>query len=337
MRAAIISRYGGPDQIEIRNDVPEPSVSEHQVLVRVCAAGLNPLDLRTRAGNLRWFRGDVLPFTPGNDASGVVVRCGSAVTRFREGDEVYGMFDPGERLSWARFTRSGACAEYAVTREDTLALKPSSLSHEQAAAIPVSCLTAWQVLKDRLASPGKRVMINGASGGVGVFAVQLAKALGAHVTAVCSDRHLAAVANLGADEVIDYRQKDIRTLSQRFDIIYDVAVTTSFCRCAHLLEKDGVFISNIATPGSVLASGLYPLLSLLGFRKRNTFAFVVPSGHNLRDLGAYFDQGVMRPVIDRVFPLDSLADAHRYLENERGLGKVVVQLSGSATASSLAP
>jgi NADPH:quinone reductase-like Zn-dependent oxidoreductase len=327
MRAAIINRYGGPEQIQIRDDLPEPSVSENQVLVRVCAAGLNPLDIRTRAGDLRWFRGDVLPFTPGNDASGVVVRCGSAVTRFREGDEVYGMFDPGERLSWARFTRSGACSEYAVTREDTLALKPSSLSHEQAAAIPVSCLTAWQVLKDRLVSPGTRVMINGASGGVGVFAVQLAKALGANVTAVCSDRHLAAVASLGADEVIDYRQKDIRTLSQRFDIIYDVAVTTSFCQCAHLLEKDGVFVSNIATPGSVLASGLYPLSSIVGFRKRNTFAFVMPSGQDLRDMAVYFDRGVMRPVIDRVFPLALLPDAHRYLENERGLGKVVIQVS----------
>lgn len=237
------------------------------------------------------------------------------------------MFDPGERLSWARFARSGACAEYAVTREDTLALKPSSMTHEEAAALPVSCLTAWQVLTKWLTSPGERVLINGASGGVGVYAVQLAKALGAEVTAVCSSRHVEAVKSLGADAVISYQQTDIRSLDDTFDLIYDVAVTTSFRQCAHLLEDGGVFISNIATPGSLIASGLYPILSRLGRRKRNTFAFVMPSGKDLRALSQYLRPGVVWPVIDRVFPLEQLAEAHRYLEESRGPGKVIIRVS----------
>jgi len=327
VQAAVINRFGGAEALELVQDHPEPQVADNQVLVQVHAAGLNPLDIKTRRGELRWIRGAKFPMVLGNDASGVVVKCGRQVTEFQLGDTVYGMFDPRSTPSWTGFTRSGAYAELAVTRAETLTTKPDRLSHVEAAAIPLACLTAYQALTQRASvQPGSRVLINGASGGVGVYAVQLAKAWGASVTAVCSERTHDVVRRLGADRLVDYRRCDVTQVDGEFDVIYDVAVKSSFSACRHLLADDGVFISNIVGPGSLVGTIAAPLLCAFGARKKNTFAFVRPRGDDLCEVSTLIRRNAIRPVIDRVFPLEEIRAAHAYAEEARRCGKVVVAL-----------
>lgn len=326
MRAAIIRKFGPPECIDVVEDFPIPEVKDNQVLVRVYASGLNPLDLMTRTGQLKFVRGRRLPIVLGNDASGVIVRRGKSVEEFQEGDEVYGMLDPNEQLSCTRFTQSGACAEYAVTRAETLALKPPHLSHVEAASVPLACLTAYQALKKASWHQGGEVLINGASGGVGVFALQLAKAWGARVTGVCSARNGDRVLRLGADEVVDYRADDLGKFNNKFDTIYDVAASLSFFKCAPCLKKGGVFISNIINVSNFTYTQLAPLISLVGYRKMNTFAFVLPSGKDLRVISEMINSGDIYPVVGKTFPVRDIIDAHRHLEGDRPFGKIVVTI-----------
>jgi len=327
MRAAIIERFGSPEVLTIVDDFPEPNFQENQVLLRVHAAGLNPLDIKTRQGELKFIRGAKFPMVLGNDASGVIVKCGNQVTEFQEGDQVYCMLDPNASLSWTRFTQCGAYAEFAVTRAETLAVKPAVLSYEEAASIPLACLTGYQALQKKMSvCQDPQVLINGASGGVGVYAVQLAKAWGATVTAVCSEKNRDLIMQLGADKVIDYRKQNITRLDDKFDIIYDVAVTTPFSRCRHLLNNKGVFISNLVNPFNLISTALYPLLRFIGFRKKNTFAFVKPSGEDLSAISAMIQEQKIRAVIDKVYTLEEIREAHSYSENGRICGKVVVKI-----------
>ncbi len=331
MRAAIIHQFGNPEVLTVVTDYPEPNVQENQVVIRVHAAGVNPLDWHTRRGELQLIRGKKFPMILGNDVAGVVVQRGRKVTQFQEGDQVYGMIDPNSSLSWTKFTQCGAYAELAVTREETLARKPDSLSYEEAAAIPLACLTAYQALlrKARL-QPGDTILINGASGGVGVFAVQLAKAWGATVTAVCSESNRELVAQLGADTIINYQKEHITDLQEQFDCIYDVAVTTSFSQCRHLLTERGVFISNLVNPFNLASSWLFPVLRVVGCRKYNTFAFVVPSGADLQAISLMIQEQRLRPIIDTVYALHEIREAHKYSESGHVRGKIVVNICEQA-------
>lgn len=327
MRAAIIQQFGNPEVLTVVTDYPEPRVQDNQVMIRVHAAGVNPLDWHTRRGELQLIRGKKFPMILGNDVAGVVVQCGRNVTQFQEGDPVYGMIDPNPSLSWTKFTQCGAYAELAVTREETLARKPENLSYEEAAAIPLACLTAYQVLlrKARI-QPGDAILINGASGGVGLFAVQLAKVLGATVTAVCSERNRELVTRMGADTVINYQQETLTNLQRQFTCIYDVAVTTSFSQCRHLLTKRGVFISNLVNPVNLVSSWLFPVLQVAGFRKYNTFAFVLPSGEDLNAISTMIQEQQIRPIIDKIFTLHEIRKAHEYSEDGHVRGKIVVNM-----------
>ena len=203
MKAIVIKEFGSVDVLQYVDNYPQPVMADNQVLLKVYAAGINPLDWKIRQGQLKALLGSKFPLILGNDASGVVVAVGKLVRDFKVGDEVFCLLDANQRASWTGFAKSGAYAEYAVTRADTLAHKPKNITHQQAASIPLAALTAYQVLMHRAhIKQGDKVLINGASGGVGLFALQIAKALGANVTAICSERHHHLVLGLGANAAI---------------------------------------------------------------------------------------------------------------------------------------
>ncbi len=328
MKAIVINQFGTQDVLEIKHDTPEPLVNSNQVLIQVHSAGINPLDWKTRQGELKFLLGANFPMILGNDASGVIVDVGSDVKEFKIGDEVYCMLDASSTPSRTGFGKSGAYAERAVTREETLSLKPISMSFQEAASVPLAALTAYQALRDKgNVKKGDRVLINGASGGVGMFATQFVKAAGGIVTAVCSETNREMAAGLGADVIVDYKEQKITDLKEKFDVIYDVAVTTSFSQCRKNLTKTGVFISNLANPFNILSNAFYPILSIMGFKKKNTFAWVKSSGEDLKTISRMIENGELHTVIDRTYEMEEIGKAHTYSQSGRVKGKIIVNIN----------
>jgi NADPH:quinone reductase-like Zn-dependent oxidoreductase len=323
MQAAIIERFGGPEQLYVR-ELPAPILVGPQVLVRVRAAGLNPLDCRIRRGELRGLVRSRMPIVLGNDISGVVEQVGAEVTRFAVGDEVMAMMDSHPCMRWTGFAQPGAYAEYAVTREDTLALKPMSLSFIEAAALPIAALTAHQALVEQaVVRPGDRVLIHGAAGGVGSVAVQIAKLLGGTVTASCAQDAESVVRGLGAERTIDYRS--VAALrSEPFHIIYDVATKLNYADWRASLGARGRFVNNVFTLRGLLSDIAAPPQRAFGRRRRYSYTWVRPSGKTLRAVSRWVEQGSLRPLIHAVYPLSGVADAHRQLERGSVRGKLVI-------------
>ena len=289
------------------------------------------LDGRLRKGELRFVPGLSLPMVLGNDACGTVHACGAGVTRFRPGDRVYCMLDALEKRSPFGFARPGACAEYAVTREDTLALVPESLSDEEAAAIPLSALTAYQALVHRgHVRAGNRVLVVGATGGTGVLAVQVAKFFGAHVTAVCGAQNAELARGLGADACIerDAFARGARP-EEKQDIVYDVAVASSYGAVCGALTDTGVYITNVANVSSVLGTQLGFVCRAFGSRRRNTHAWVVPSGEDLERISAMVRAGRLKVVLDTVYPLEDARTAYRRSERGKVTGKLVLRVASA--------
>jgi NADPH:quinone reductase-like Zn-dependent oxidoreductase len=325
MKAIVRSRYGSPDVLEV-NKVDKPTPTDGQVLVKVHAASLNVADhyqLRSRPLFIRILSGTGLlrPKDPrlGADLAGRVDAVGRTVTRFQVGDEVFG-------------TAVGALAEYACAREDRLAPKPANLSFEACAAVPIAALTALQALRDQgLIQPGQQVLIQGASGGVGTFAVQIAKAFGAEVTAVCSPRHVDEARAMGADHVIDYTQDDFtkrsRTKRQRYDLIVGVNGYHPLSDYRRALRPKGTYV--MVGASARLFHALFQVMVLgqaLSWLRRKKTRFFIAS-ITLQDLEVMKDlleAGKVVPVIDRVFPLAETAEAFRYLEEGHANGKVVI-------------
>ena len=330
MKAIIINRFGGSDTLEFVSDFPPPAPAANQVLIQVKAAGINPLDWKIREGQLKLLLGARFPMVLGNDASGVVAEVGRNVTRFKPGDEVFCLLDAAPKPARYGFARCGAYAELAITRQDTLALKPRSMSHLEAASVPLAALTAYQSLVHKAAiRQGAAVLINGASGGTGIFGVQIAKALGGVVTAVCSAGNHDLVAGLGADRLVDYREESITELDDRFDIIYDAAAVTSFSQCRARLKDNAVFISNLPDPLGMLRKISFPICRLIGARKKNDFAWVTSSGEDLETIRQMIDAGQLRTVVDRTYPMDSIREAHAYSQSGRVRGKLVAYFRDS--------
>jgi NADPH:quinone reductase-like Zn-dependent oxidoreductase len=327
MKAVVIQEYGSADVLQIIDDFPKPKVGDNQALIQVHAAGVNPLDWKIRRGDLKFLLRSPFPLVLGNDVSGIVVQAGSAVRDFQPGDEVYAMVDGNSAPVRSGFAKCGAYAEFAVTRADTLAPKPPTLTHEEAASVPLAALTAWQALRQKAhIQPGQSILINGASGGVGIFAVQMAKKLGAAVTAVCSEANAGLVTNLGAGRVVDYRKFAVTELKQPFDIVYDVVAATSFAQCKHLLKKGGVFVTNIPSFGVMLSAATFPLRRFFGARKKQVAAWVRPVGKDLAEISALIAAGKLRTVIDTVYPLEEIRKAHAYSQSGRVKGKLVLKV-----------
>lgn len=323
MNAVVRDTYGPPEVLRME-DVPIPAVGAHDVLVRVHAASVN-------AGDWHLLRGTPLPFrlvaglrTPrfrviGTDVAGTVESVGRLVTQFRPGDEVI-----GELSRWG----FGAYAEFVAAPAHMFVLKPANLSFDEAAALPTAGCTALQGLRRGGIARGQRVLINGAAGGVGTFAVQLAKASGADVTAVCSARNTALIRALGADHVIDYTTTDFAVSDRRYDLILAANGDRSIRDYRRVLASDGVYVM---TGGSnrQLAEALLlgPLLSI--GRQRYGSLLVKPNQADLQVLTDLCEAGSIRPVIDRQFALADVADAIRYVEQGHARGKIVVTIGRS--------
>jgi len=316
MQCAQYDRYGGPEVVVLRAaTLPEPG--RGQLLVRIHAAALNPKDLLVQAGRTqlyRWMVGPRFPKRVGYDWSGEVVAAGPGVTGHALGDARFGMID-----SWA----AGACASHAIVEVGELACKPAALSWEEAAAVPLAAQTALQALRDiAQVRAGERVLINGASGGVGTFAVQIAKLLGARVTAVASARNAELVTSLGADDFIDYATTELASAGLH-DVFFDVYGNRSFAIAAPMLSPRGIYISTVPK-GHVLRA----LATTLVRRKRARLARVRSRAADLATLAAWLERGTLRPVIDRVFPLAELAAAEQLLGSRRARGKIVLRMPG---------
>lgn len=333
MRALLLTRYGGPDAAELR-EVPQPRPGAGEVLVRVHAAGLNPVDFKTREGKLKLIQRYRLPVVMGNELAGIVEARGEGATRFAQGDRVFARMAKGAM---------GAFADYAVVPETLLATMPPSLDFEAAAGVPLAGLTALQALRDELRlGPGSRVFIPGGAGGVGTFAIQLAKWLGAEVTTTASPRGRALVERLGADVVIDYTaerfEDHVRDMDGVFDLIGGETLEKSF----GVMRRGGKLVSIAAMPepetarkdlgrGTALAALFW--LASYGLRARARkhgvayrYLFMHPSGAELAELAQLIEGGKLQPVIDRVFPFEEIAQAFAYLESGRAKGKVVVRM-----------
>ncbi|MDZ4169814.1 MAG: NAD(P)-dependent alcohol dehydrogenase [Coriobacteriia bacterium] len=317
MKAVIQSGYGSADVIELA-EVGKPTPGKGEVLVRVMAASLAAGDYYGMRGTpfpVRFIMGLFKPkpgYVVGLDFAGVVESVGPDVTAFRPGDEVYG-------------EGRGACAEYAVARADRLAPKPMGLTFEQAAAVPTSGCTAYEALRVHgKVQPGQHVLINGASGGVGTFAVQIAKALGAEVTAVCSTRNVETARSLGADHVIDYTKEDFTQGGPRYDLILDNVGSHSLSAARRALKPEGVHLpsSGHAGMGWIIAAGLQSVV----VRQQGAPFTAFATSDNLRGVTELIDAGRVAPLIDRALPLEDTAEAFRYLDTGHARGKVVIRV-----------
>ena len=310
MHGVVFERYGGEDVLH-EAELPDPVAGPGEVLVRVAATSVNPADWRLRQGDLRWFVRLRFPFVPGLDVAGVVHATGAAVAGLEVGDPVVALLP----------TRTGgACAELVRVRAEHVAPAPRRLCLADAAALPLVGLTALQALRDRARlCPGQRLLVHGAAGGVGTLAVQIGRALGAHVTAVASARHATLLNDLGADEVLDRHAVSVPQLGRRFDVALDCVDTLSTRELRRLLVAGGTAVS--VNPGRGLVS---PVMSALHGRRRVRPVLVAPSGEDLRTLAAMVDDGALRPVVERQVPLADLAAAQRENALGRAQGKTVV-------------
>lgn len=312
MKAIVYRKYGKPEVLELA-DIPQPEIKAHEVLVEVHTAALNPVDCEIRKGRARIATGNKFPRIPGSDFSGKIVEKGASVQGFEIGEEVYGM---------SKTLIGGSYAEYLAIPAAEIGLKPEGLNFKEAASIPLAALTALQGMRDLAkVSAGQKVFLHGASGGVGVYAIQIAKALGASVTATCSYRNVDRLKALGADEVIDYTKGNILHNKNRFHLFYDIYGNQSYRKTKHLLEASGFYVSTIPTPQNFL----WEFLSF--FSKKRAKVVVVKS--LTKDLGVLrkmVDSGQLKPIVDKIYPMDKAQEAQEYQESRRAKGKILLEI-----------
>ena len=332
MKAFVVDRYQKKAALRLA-DMPTPELREDEVLVEVHAAGVNLLDAKIRSGEFKLILPYRLPLILGHDVAGVVVKVGKGVRQFKPGDEVYARPDD---------FRIGTFAEFVPVKEASLALKPRGMTMEDAASIPLVGLTAWQALVERAGlKKGQKVFIQAGSGGVGTFAIQLAKHLGATVATTTSTANVALVKSLGADVVVDYKTQDFEDVLRDCDVVLNSQDGKTLEKSLRVLKRGGKLISisgppdpefgkAIAAPGFVrlvmrmLSSGVRRKAHRLGVGY--SFLFMKASGSQLREITRLIEAGAIRPVVDRVFPFESTNEALAYVEAGRAKGKVVVKL-----------
>src|SRR5215208_5220801 len=332
MKAAIIDHYGSNDVLSLA-DIDIPTVGATDLLVRVHAASVNPVDIKTREGKLKTLLKYRFPLVLGNDLSGVVSDVGSGVTRFKRGDAVYARLDKD---------RIGTFAEFAVVREGAAALKPANVTFEEAASLPLVALTAWQALVEigKLGAD-QRVLIHAGSGGVGSIAIQLARHMGATVFTTVGRRNVELVKRLGANVAIDYRSERLEEVAKDCDVVLDSAGGDTLVRCFECVKAGGVVVSiNSSTPSPAFARswGLNPIIvfairmlsrkTLAAARKhdaRYEYFFVRADGEQLIHITRLVESGAITPLVDKVFRLEEVREALAYSESGRATGKVVIK------------
>jgi NADPH:quinone reductase-like Zn-dependent oxidoreductase len=332
MKAFIINSYGKKETLKL-TETAEPVLKDNDVLVRIHAAGVNLLDSKIRNGEFKQFMRYKTPFILGHDAAGVVTKIGAKVRRFKVGDEVYAR--PADH-------RIGTFAESIAINERDAATKPKELTMEEAASIPLVGLTAWQALIEKAdLKKGQKVFIQAGSGGVGTFAIQLAKHLGATVATTTSAANFGLVKSLGADIVIDYQKDDFETILHDYDLVLNSQDQKTLEKSLRVLKPGGKLISISGPPDPDFAKeiGLNPVLKLImrllsfGVRKKAkrlkvsySFLFMRASADQLNEITSLIDSGVIRPVIDKIFPFEATNEAMAYVESGRAKGKVVVKV-----------
>jgi len=317
MKAIVIDGYGGSDRLRFC-ERPDPRPGAGEILVRVHGAGVNPVDWKIRQGQLRLFLWLRFPYVPGGDVAGEVVEAGTGAAGFKPGDPVVAFVDP---------VRGGGYAELAVVKESAAALKPRSLNFAEAASLPIAAGTALQGLRDagRLRAGGS-ALINGAAGGVGHFAVQIAKALGARTTGTCGPSNVAFVESLGADVVIDYFSEDFTRRLERYDVVFDAVAMSSFGACRHLLNPGGTYVTTLPGPGVVFWSVVQSTARMFGRAKQARFLMVRPQGPDLAFLGRLADERRLRPTLARTLPLERAREAQDLSEQGHTRGKIVLEM-----------
>jgi NADPH:quinone reductase-like Zn-dependent oxidoreductase len=332
MKAFVVDRYQKQAALRLA-DMPTPVLRQDEVLVEVHAAGVNLLDAKIRGGEFKLILPYRLPLILGHDVAGVVVKVGTRVRQFKPGDEVYARPDD---------FRIGTFAEFVPVKEASLALKPKGLTMEEAASIPLVGLTAWQALVEKAdVKRGQKVFIQAGSGGVGTFAIQLAKHLGATVATTTSTTNIALVESLGADVVIDYKKQGFEDVLRDYDVVLNSQDANTLKKSLRILKRGGKLISisgppdpefgrEVAAPGFVrlvmrlLSSGVRREARELGVGY--SFLFMKASGNQLREITRLIEAGAIRPVLDRTFPFASTNEALAYVEAGRAKGKVIVRL-----------
>ena len=332
MKAFILDRYGKKSRLRL-GEMPEPELGDDEVLVEVHAAGVNLLDAKIKSGEFKLVLPYRLPLILGHDVAGIVLRVGPRVRQFKPGDEVYARPDD---------FRIGAFAEFIAIKETSLAIKPKALTMEEAASIPLVGLTAWQALIEKAnLQPGQKIFIQAGSGGVGTFAIQLAKHLGAFVATTTSTANVDWVKRLGADVVIDYKKDDFKTILQGYDVVLNSQDNATLAKSLSVLKPGGKLISISGPPdpafgeeigASWLMKSVMRLLSF-GIRRKAkrrkvsfSFLFMRANGGQLREISTLIDSGAIRPVVDQVFPFESTPAAMDYVETGRAKGKVVIRM-----------
>ena len=334
MKAALLDRYGASGSVRVA-EVPAPTIGDFDLLVEVRAASVNPLDVKTRDGKVKVLLKYRLPLVMGNDLSGVVAAVGERVSRFRVGDAIYARLDKD---------CIGAFAEMAAVRESDAALKPANIGFEEAASLPLVALTAWQALVEiGKLKAGQRVLIHAGSGGVGSIAIQLAHHLGATVYTTVGQRNIELAKRLGADVAIDYRSARFEAVARDCDLVLDSAGGDTLVKSFECIKPGGVVVSIGATPSAAFARawGLNPIIVFaIGLMSRKVTAaarthqaryeylFMRPDGDQLREIARLVEAGVIKPLIDEVFPLAQVREALARAESGRVTGKVVIKVSG---------
>jgi NADPH:quinone reductase-like Zn-dependent oxidoreductase len=333
MKALILTRYAKSNNL-VLTDIPAPVAKANEILVKVHAVGLNPVDNMISKGAFKPMLKLQLPATMGSDLAGTVVSIGSGVTRFKPGDAVFAStFDLG----------TGSLAEFAIVPEHAAAHKPANLDFVQAASIPMVGLTSWQALTERAkVRPGQKVFIPAGSGGIGTFAIQLAKHLGAKVATTTSTGNVELVKSLGADEVIDYKKQEFEKVLHDYDAVLGTVKGDAIEKSLQILRPQSRIVSLVGPPDVAFArrrkmgtlfAFIFGLLSRKITRlakKRGaeySFLFAYPDGEQLAEIGKLLEAGHIRPVIDKVFPFDQAIEALAYLDQGRAKGKVVVQMA----------
>jgi len=315
MKAIVYEKYGPPDVLQLK-EVEKPTPKDNEVLVKVYATTVTPMDRRLRQPGMniiaRMIAGPIKPKNPilGTEFAGEIESVGNDVKRFKEGDQVYGGAPP-----------FGAHAEYVCMPENKVGIKPSNMTFVEAAGVTFAGTTALKYLREKgNIQEGQKVLVNGASGGVGTFAVQLAKYFGADVTGVCSTSNLEMVQSIGADKVVDYTKEDFTKTGQTYDIIFDTVGKRSFSQCKGSLNRGGIYLSTVASIPLLLQM---LLTSKIGDKKA-VFALLPFTPEDLIFLKDAIEAGKVKTVIDRTYPLSEIAEAHRYSEKGHAKGKVVI-------------
>lgn len=332
MRAIVMEKYGDESAVQVR-EIPKPRVRENEVLVEVYSAAINPIDVKIPKGQMKPLLNFKLPLVLGTDLSGIIVEVGSRVSRFKKGDEVYASLST---------SKMGALAEYVSVNENDLSLKPKNLNFEESASLPLVGLTVYQALRDVAnLTRGQKIFIQAGSGGIGTFAIQFAKALGAEVATTTSAKNIEFVKDLGADHVIDYHTQKFNEVLSGYDVVLNSVDGEPLAPGFSIVKRGGHLLSVVGPPDAKFAKSFglnfffQFFLSLISWKVTRlskktgvnyTFVFVKPAGNQLNEIKNLVESGKIKPVIDRVFPMNQVREALSYVALGRTKGKVVLNL-----------